>query len=156
METWVIISAISTAVAALFAGISVLIAAIAIRQSVKLHTQQMLLNRRQLLLPLWENLQDLNDINPSQPVWPDVIKAVNILELVAISWEGQLIDENIIRRMYRRLFIEFYEKIRECKNPPTTVEKDGRQMLLECPAIGSLYNQLSDEYLSRDKLKPIK
>ena len=155
METWVIISAISTAVAAVFGAISVLIAAIAIRQSMKIHKQQMLLNQRQLLLPLWENLKELNDINPSEPVWPDVIRAVNILELIAVSWEGQLIDENIIRRMYKRLFIEFYDKIRECKNPPPNVEKDGRQMLLECPAIGTLYNQLSEEYLARDKLMPI-
>ena len=102
METWIIIEAIST-------SLSALIAAIAIYQTVRLHRKQMLLEQRQILLPLWEKLQKLNEIDPLNPVWRDVINAVNILELIAISWEGQLIDENLIRRMYSDLFIEFFE-----------------------------------------------
>ena len=155
MDPWTVLAAIATAIAALFSGISAIIAATAIQQSIKIHQQQMLLAQRQLLLPLSDRLQELNDVNPNAPVWPDVIKAVNILELAAICWEGQLIDEDIIRRMFRRQYIEFYDKIRECRNPPENVERDGRQMLLECPAVGSLYKQLNDEYMAQGKLTPI-
>ena len=84
-------------------------------------------------MPLWNNLQGLNDIDPSDPVWLDVIQAVNILELIAICWEGQLIDENIIRRMYGRLYIDIYHKIEDCKNPPESVSKNGKEMLLRAP-----------------------
>jgi hypothetical protein len=68
MDPWAIVAAIATAVGALFSGTSAIIAAIAIRQTVKVHQQQMLLTQRQLFLPLWNCLQELNDVNPSAPV----------------------------------------------------------------------------------------
>jgi hypothetical protein len=148
MDSGVIISAIGQAVSAF-------IAAVAIYQTVRLHKKQILLEQRQLLLPLWSYLQALNDIDPSEPVWIDVIKAVNTLELIAVCWEGQLIDENIIRRMYSQLYIELYQKVEECKNPPPRIAKDGKQMLLACPAAMSLYRLLIAEHADRDKLKPI-
>jgi hypothetical protein len=148
METWAIVTAVAQA-------ISTFIAALAIYQTVQLHKKQMLLEQRQFLLPLWENLQKLNDINPAKPVWIDVIKAVNILELIAISWEGQLIDENIIRRMYSTLYIEFFQKIQDCKKPPSSITRDGKQMLLASPATIKLYNQLITEHADRNQLKPI-
>ena len=148
METWTIIEAIAT-------SISALIAALAIYQTVRLQKRQMLLEQRQFLLPLWTQLQGLNEIDPQKPVWEDVIKAVNILELVAISWEGQLIDENIIRRMYSQLYIEMFDNIMDCKNPPINISKDGRQMLYASPSAISLYKLLKTEYTEKGKLNPI-
>jgi hypothetical protein len=145
---WNILSAIAE-------SLSALIAAIAIYQTVRLQRKQMLLEQRQLLFPLWEKLQRLDDINPEEPVWADVIKAVNMLELIAVSWEGQLIDENIVRRMYSDLYIEFYQSIEECKNPPDNVSKNGKQMLLASPATMRLYNQLISEHAEKGKLNPI-
>lgn len=148
METWTIIEAIST-------SLSAIIAAIAIYQTVQLQKRQMLLEQRQFLFPLWTQIKELNDINPQKPVWVDVIKAVNFLELVAISWEGQLIDENIIRRVYSHLYLEMYDNIMDCKNPPKSVSRDGRQMLFESPATISLYELLKSEHASKGKLNPI-
>ena len=159
MDNWAILSSVS-------AGIATLIAAIAIWQNAKIskeqqaltitiHKQQQLLAQRQILLPLWEYISQLNDINPQDPVWLDVIKAVNILELVAVSFEGQLIDENIIRRIFSKQYIEFYQKIEECRNPPENVSMDGRRMLLENPATTRLYQQLMDEHINRNTLSPI-
>ena len=148
MEAWTIVEAIAT-------SISALIAAVAIYQTVNLQKKQMLLEQRQFLLPLWTQLQGLNELDPKNPVWTDVIKAVNILELIAISWEGQLIDENIIRRMYSQLYIEFYDNITECKNPPPSISKDGKQMLYSSPAVMSLYQRLVTEHVDKGKLNPI-
>lgn len=145
-----------TAVSAVAESIAAIVAAIAIYQTVRLHRKQMLLEQRQLLLPLWGHLQNLDDINPTKPVWPDVIKAVNMLELIAVCWEGQLIDESIIRRMYSFLYIEFFQKIQECKDPPSAIAKDGKQMLLASPATIRLYNQLMAEHADKGKLAPIK
>jgi hypothetical protein len=145
MDIWIIVAAISQA-------ISALIAAIAIYQTVQLHKKQILLEQRQFLMPLWEYIQQLNDIDPAHPIWVDVIKAVNILELIAISWEGRLIDEDVIRRMYSSLYIDFYQKIEECKFPPSGIEKNGKQMLLASPSVIELYNQLFAEHAKRSKL----
>jgi translation initiation factor 2 beta subunit (eIF-2beta)/eIF-5 len=80
---------------------------------------------------------------------------MTLLELIAVCWEGDLIDQDIIRGMYSQLYIEFYQKIEQCKNPPKEVEKNGRQMLLACPAAIRLYQQLLSEHANRGKLKPI-
>jgi hypothetical protein len=149
MDIWIIVEAIST-------SLSAVIAAIAIYQTVRLQRKQMLLEQRQFLLPLWTQLQSLNEIDSQDPVWADVIKAVNILELIAVSWEGQLIDENIIRRMYSHLYIEMFDNIMECKNPPANISKNGRQMLYASPSTIRLYELLKSEYAGKGKLEPIK
>jgi translation initiation factor 2 beta subunit (eIF-2beta)/eIF-5 len=57
--------------------------------------------------------------------------------------------------MYSTLYIEFFQKIQDCKNPPSNVARDGKQMLLACPATIKLYNQLISEHADRNQLKPI-
>lgn len=135
---WIIVEAIAESAAALAA-------VVAIGMSLHLHRRQLLLSRRQLLLPLWEHLKDLSRIDPASPVWPDVVRAVNTLELIAICWEGQLIDRDIVRRMYRDLYLEFYEEIQLCGQPPAQIGKNGREMLRECPAATRLYGILHTE-----------
>ena len=134
------------------AGISTLVAILAIYNTVQLQKQQMLLEKRQFLLPLWKELQELDDINPISPVWKDVIKAVNVLELIAIACEGDFIDIAIIKRMYSRLFIDFYNRIEDCKNPPPEIFGDGKSMILACPAIINLYNELLKDIANKNKI----
>ncbi len=148
MDIWQAIQAIAESAAAI-------IAAIAIYKTVNLQKRQLLLEQRQFLFPLWNQLKGLREINPRNPVWTDVTEAVNTLELVAVAWEGQLIDENIIRRMYRQLFISFYQNIEECQNPPPGLQT-GKQMLLACPAVIRLHDQLMKELAERDRLTPIR
>lgn len=159
MEILQIISSIASA-------IGVVIAAIAAAQAVRLHkeqqhlnkvihNQQLLLSRRQLLLPLWEHLRNLADINPSNIVWEDVRKSFNLLELVAVSWEGQLIDEDVMRRFFSMTYIEIYEKIERCINPPSNFPMDGPSMIRNSPATQRLYRLLVEELTEKGKLKPI-
>ncbi len=144
-----------TMVVAIAESASAIIAAAAIFYAVALHKKQMLLEQRQLLLPLWGYLQDLDSIDPNKPVWKDVIKGVNLLELMAVCCEGQLIDPSVIRRMYSSLYIKIYQAIQDCKDSPANVGKDGKQMLLDCPAAIKLYDELMAEHAARGQLKPI-
>jgi hypothetical protein len=138
MIDWSALSAISGALATL-------IAAVALFKTIRLTERQILLGQRQLIVPVWSFLKELNDIDPSKPVWIDVIQAVNMLELIAISWEAQFMDLDIIRRMYGELFVEFFQKIQECRSPPPGMSKDGRQLLLASPSIIRLYQALLSE-----------
>jgi len=145
---WPALEAIGTILAAI-------ISAIAIYLTVQLSRKQILLEQRQLLLPLYDRVHLLNDINPDNPVWPDVIEAANVLELLAICWEGQLIDEGLIQIMYSDLYIHFYEKIELCKNPPQNVARNGRGMLQASPSTVNLYNLLLRERNKSRTLEPI-
>ena len=156
---WTAVAAISGAVGAFISGLAIVGTIVIYRQQQSLtkliHKQQMLLTQRQFLLPVWAYLIKLDDINPAKPVWLDVIKAVNTLELVAICWEGELIDQDIIRRTFLSQYIDFYQKIEGCKNPPTGIRLDGKQMLLQNKATMQLYKELIEEYTNQHKLSSI-
>lgn len=168
---WTIISSVAAAIGVLVAGFAAYQSTrihrqqqaltIAIHEQQQLmtktiHDQQTLLAQRQLLLPLYGHLDKLADINPSNPVWEDVRNAANILELVAICWEGGLIDSDVLRRVFEDTFMEFYEKIGRCVDPPPNFPADGPTMLRNSPATRQLYLLLSKETAERGTIPPIK
>ena len=159
MEVWQIISTIVSALAAGIAGFAAWKAIDIHKEQQKLsksiHNQQLLLAQRQLLLPMWEYLDDLSNIDPSNPVWEDVRIASNTLELVSVCWEGQMIDEAVLRRFFDTTFIEFYENIQQCVNPPSNVQMDGHALLRNSPATRRLYQYLVKEISERDKINPL-
>jgi len=148
MNAWSIVVAIAESISAVLAGVAIVM-------TVRISAKQRRLEQRQLILPLWGYLQDLDRIDPDKPVWPDVVKAVNRLELIAICWEGDMVEKDIIRRMYADLYIEIYQSIDECKSPPPSMGRTGKQMLLGCPAAMKLYQELIQEHSERNSLKPI-
>lgn len=113
---------------------------------------QRLLTQRQLLIPLWEYMSSLSEVNPQQPITPDVLKVVNTLELVALSCEGGMVDPAIIRRTFRNIFMKLYEQVDRCGELPG-LGKTGRDLLKENPAAMTFYQQLLNEHLNRDRLK---
>ncbi len=88
-------------------------------------------------------------------MWPDVVDAANRLELIGIAWEGEIIDRQILRRMYERIFIELYNDIHKCINPPPGY-KSGSDMLLDCPAAIRLYNELIKDLTEGRRVAPLK
>jgi hypothetical protein len=156
MDLWQIITsnaaAIST-VLALIALIVTIFTQVQQRQLTRsLHAQQTLLQQRQLLLPMWEYLDRTSFLNPSAPVWEDVRKTANTLELVAVCWEGGLIDPDIIRRIFADTFIELYESVEQCQNPPPTFPLDGRALLRRSPATQRLYDELRQERINQGRI----
>jgi hypothetical protein len=117
----------------------------------KVHKNQKLLAQRQLLLPLWEYMSKLREINPAEPIAPDVINLVNTLELVALCCEGGLIDEKIILRTFRESFIKHYTEIDRC-NTINGLNKTGKQLLMENRAASKFYSRLMHDHISQDQI----
>jgi len=95
----------------LFAALGVSVAAVAVivtgthcwkaeRACTEIHKEQMTLSQRQLFLDVWPKMEALSDINPASPVGPDVIRSVNVLELVALCWEGEMVDSQVISSVF--------------------------------------------------------
>lgn len=140
----IIVTGIGTALSAIAAIIAAILA-------YRVYKSQQLLSQRQLLLPLWEYMSNLTDINPNQPITPDVIKLVNTLELVALSCEGGLVDEQLIRRTFRDEFIRHYQTIKKCGIlPGMTI--NGEQLLMNNRSASTLYNKLYQEFISQDRI----
>lgn len=117
-----------------------------------IHRQQILLAQRQLFLPLFENMKELRGINPQEPVWVDVINSVNLLELLAVCWEGEMVEPRIILQLYKDEFIRVYESIAKCTRPEGSNEKDGRAYLHDSPTATRLYKYLKHDYVDRSLL----
>ncbi len=140
----IIVTGIGTALSAIAIVISVVV-------TWKVHKSQKLLAQRQLLLPLWEYMSKLREINPADPIAPDVISLVNTLELVALCCEGGLIDEQIILRTFREPFIKHYTDIKNC-NVIKGLNKTGDQLLMENRAAQTFFNQLMQYHMSQDQI----
>lgn len=120
----------------------------------KLAAQERLLSQRQFLLPLWDHLSALREINPEQPATPLVVQAVNTLELVALCWEGDLIDRDLIRRTFMTRYLQMYGWIEACGKLPG-LNKSGRELLLENPAATKLHDELRREHSAAGALTPL-
>ena len=112
---------------------------------------QRLLSQRQLLLPLWSYMSSINEINPASPVTPDIIKAVNTLELVALCCEGGMVDEAVIKRTFQPLYIKIYHQIEACSSIPGC-QKTGRELLTENRSAAKLYRNLLDDHVNHGSL----
>lgn len=113
----------------------------------KINDSQQLLAQRQLIVPLWSYIADLNEIDPQHPVTPDVVKAVNTLELVALCCEGGMIDEKIIKRTFSDNYMSMYRALESCNSIPG-LSKSGKQLLLDSKATSLFYEKLKSEHLN--------
>lgn len=115
---------------------------------------QKLLTQRQLLIPLWEHMSRIDDIDPANPMPKKVQETVNTLELVALCCEGGMVDEDVIKRTFRAPFVHLYDLIDQLPEMPT-LRRTGRQMLAENPSASSFYLKLKKEMLAQGQLKKV-
>ena len=57
-------------------------------------------------------------IDPNKPIEVAVIEAANALELVAVCWEADVVDRDLIRRSFADSFIKMYADIESIKQVP--------------------------------------
>lgn len=142
---------LATAIGTGLAGLAALGSIVA---TIRIAATQRTLAQRQLLLPLWQYLSTLEDINPLKPVTPAVVKTVNTLELVAICCEGGMVDAAVIRRTFRDGFMRHYEAIENCVQLPG-LNKSGKELLSENRAAQTMFAKLRAEHLDQDRLRKL-
>jgi|APLak6261690433_1056193.scaffolds.fasta_scaffold14276_2 hypothetical protein len=161
IETATIYSAIGVSVAAIAALIGLILSYLIHRNqqslaeklnnsqqslATKLHESQQLLTQRQLLVPLWSYMSNLDAIDPQNPITPNIIKVLNTLELVAACCEGGMIDEKVIKRTFSHDFMTLYDSIESCTKIPG-LSKTGKELLHEAKAATLFYIKLKNEHL---------
>ena len=121
-------------------------AAMATKQAVMerdLSGKDRLLSQRQMFVTIWPQISTLSAIDPARPVEVDVIRAANALELVAVCWEADVVDRDLIRRSFSESFIRMYDAIDQVPKLPRG--DTGREILRAAPAIGAVYGALRKE-----------
>jgi sensor c-di-GMP phosphodiesterase-like protein len=118
----------------------------------ELTRRQRLFEQRSQLIPMWQYISALSDINPEKPVTPDVIKAANTLEFIAVCCEAEVVDRMVVMRTFRNKYIELYEKIERCGPlPGFEPKKTGRELLTQTAAATSMYRALEVDRLAADR-----
>ena len=113
-----------------------------------------LYSQRSALFDLWKYISELDQVDPKDPVTPDIMKAVNALELVALCCEGSIVDRDLVRRTFRQSYIDLYDQIEQVIEVPG-LDKSGKKLLGENPAAMKLYHDFKAEVMLQDQLKPI-
>lgn len=159
-SVWAMVSAIGTCIAAGLAFFALRQANQIFKQqgelSTRIHKEQQLLAQRQLFTTLFQQLNELASIDPQNVNWVDVVKNVNFLELLGVSWEGELVDSDILFRVFDQYILTQYTRIKACKNAPASLGKDGEQMLLESRSATRLFEHVRDQHLNKNQPKPLK
>lgn len=139
------LTAIGTILSAIAASLAVVVTWV-------VYKGQTRLSQRQLLLPLWQYISTLSDIDPQAPIGPDILKIVNTLELVALSCEGGMVDARVIKRTFRDVYLRLYEKVQAVPNVPG-LNKSGADLLRENPAAMRFFRELQTEHENSGSLK---
>ena len=105
-------------------------------------------------MAIWQSIAELKHINPQNPVGPDVLKAMNALELVALCCEAGIIDPDIVRRTFRQTYVELYDQIDQVANVPG-LSKTGKKLITENPAAMKLYQTFKQEIMDQGSMKKL-
>lgn len=85
--------------------------------------------RRQGVIDLHMAWQGISEIDPSNPVVPDVVKAVNALNLTSALWHHDVLEKVILYQSYWRPFKELYDTIFKIESPLSGKRHNGRDLL---------------------------
>lgn len=113
--------------------------------------RERLFQQRSQLVPMWRYISTLSDIDPTEAVTPDVIKAVNTLEFIAVCCEAEVVDRTVVMRTFRKKYIDLYDKIEKCGPLPGLNGKTGKELLAENRAATLMYRKLEKERSEEDQ-----
>jgi hypothetical protein len=85
--------------------------------------------KRQGVIALYGEWHDINAIDSSRPITPDVVKAVNALELTASLWNHDAIEKEILYQSFWEDYKEIYDKLKNSDTQVPGLNKTLRQLL---------------------------
>jgi hypothetical protein len=112
--------------------------------------QQRLFQQRSHLIPMWQYISSLSEIDPNKKlVTPDIVAAVNTLEFIAICCEAEVVDKVVVMRTFREKYIDLYRRIERCGElPGFSPPKTGNDLLNDNRAAKGLYQALEAERIA--------
>jgi hypothetical protein len=85
----------------------------------------------------WANV---NDVDPSKLITPDVVKAVNALNLTSALWLHDIIEREILHQSYWEAFKNLYDRMDRSTAVPPGIRKSLNELL--SPPIRRAYQEM--------------
>lgn len=95
--------------------ISIIVAITQYIQTRDNHKEAKTLAQHQAFIALQEKIV-LSSIDYDKP-WTHIPSNINSLELIAIAWKYSFVDKDILRKLYKRSFIEIFDQIKAVDDP---------------------------------------
>lgn len=107
---------------------------------------------RRFVLDLWDRINGISEIDPQQPIGPDVRRALNALELIAMCWEGNIADKKMVELMFGKMYRNMYTAIRQIAQVPGMNSSGARLLDEGPPTIHLVYEELQKKYSEQGKI----
>jgi hypothetical protein len=85
--------------------------------------------KQRTVIDLHKVWNDVKDIDPKQPVIPDVVHAANVLDLTASLWNNNLIERNVLIESYWQEFRQLFDKLDKWEVVIPSLGKTGSDLL---------------------------
>jgi len=109
-------------------------------------------SRRFFTTTLWDKVASLNEVDSHQPIGPDVKNAVNALLAVAMCWEADTVDRDMVVLGFGELYETLYQQIYEVTVPVPGYRQTGREMLAQHRVIGAIRDEIQRKLNERAKM----
>jgi hypothetical protein len=135
-------------------AVSVLSLFISHRVKVAFEDEEEDLESKRFFLSLWPQLVEVNQINPQNPVAANVRKAVNTLELVALLWEANVVNKDMIVISFGDNYVARHQEILQIMEAVQGDGRNGPQILSAHPAIGRVLPDIQKSLAGRAEVHP--
>jgi len=122
----------SDLIASISAGIaliSVIVSIISIFIAGKASSLNKKMFKRQGVIDLHMAWHGVNDIDLKNPICPDIIKAVNALDLTASLWNHDIVEKIILYQSYWSPYKNIYEKLNSYSDVIIGINKKGNDII---------------------------
>ena len=143
------ISIIVSAIGAIAAVVSAYIAHKSYKSAREANENSTEIAKRQQAIDFHSVWEGVSRIDPENPVGPDVVKAINALEITATVWNHDIVHKVIILDSYWTEFRELYETLYDCTTPVPGLNRSGRELLRESTTIEAAYESMKKASLQQ-------
>ena len=112
-------------------------------------------NRRFVTTELWDRMTQLNHVDPASIVPEDVRRAVNTLQMIAMCWNAQLVDREMVVIAFGTFFDELCAEITAINSPIAGLRRTGYELISQTPAISTVRDEIRTQLQKSGTMAPI-
>ena len=135
-------------------GLSVLVATIALIVSIRTSAKQREADRRSFIFPLWEHINSVSHLDPKSDklVAEDARIAINALKLVALCWEGDIVNRRMIALAFGRTYMDLYEELESANFVTPGFSSSWRELVRSEQAVRRVYKAIERMLIGKSQL----
>lgn len=130
-------------------GVSIIALIVSLRSNSRSNTLQRNMFKKEKVIDLWLAWKGVNTVDPPKLITPDVVSAVNALDLTASIWNHDIMEKEILIQSYWPTFRDLYDVLYNCNEMPPGIKKTCRDCIT--PDMTRAYEEMKQRQIERVK-----